>query len=162
MKTFSPDKAISAGNKGTLLLTTNGGTNWADRSYGFRNFLYSIDFSGKENALACGAQGTVAVTTNGGQNWERIQAATTSSFLYQVEAMAGGVAYTAGSGGAFLKSTNGGYNWSGISTGLTTDIYAICFLMNLPDGHAEIPERLSGHQTAEQHSRSSSQTERST
>ena len=131
MKTFSPDKAISAGNKGTLLLTTNGGTNWADRSYGFRNFLYSIDFSGKENALACGAQGTVAVTTNAGQNWERIQAATTSSFLYQVEAMAGGVAYTAGSGGAFLKSTNGGYNWSGISTGLTTDIYAICFFNEL-------------------------------
>jgi len=58
-----------AGAGGTILKTTNGGTNWTQVNNVTQNNLYSLYFVNYTTGYAAGVGGTIIKTTNGGNNW---------------------------------------------------------------------------------------------
>lgn len=65
---------MGGGGSGTILKTTNGGTNWATQFIGKASFS-SVDFADNYTGWAVGNDGsggtvgTIIRTTNGGTNW---------------------------------------------------------------------------------------------
>ena len=59
----------AVGEFGTILKTTNGGTNWTILSSGTTTDLNSVYFINANTGTAVGLMGTVLRTTNGGINW---------------------------------------------------------------------------------------------
>ena len=59
---------------GTILKTTNGGTNWITQNYSSTENLFSVYFADSITGYAVGISGTILKTTNSGTNW------TTSDF----------------------------------------------------------------------------------
>jgi hypothetical protein len=54
------------GSYGTIIKTTNGGTNWFSQNSGTTNVLYSVYFIDSNTGWAVGSNGTVLRTSNGG------------------------------------------------------------------------------------------------
>ena len=63
---------------GTILRTTNGGTNWTSQSSGTTNHLYGVSFTDANTGTAVGGGGTILRTTNGGTNWTSQSSGTTN------------------------------------------------------------------------------------
>ena len=68
---------------GTIVRTTNGGTNWTSQTSGTTNDLWGVSFTDANNGTAVGFGGTILRTTNGGTNWTSQSSGTTNN-LYGV------------------------------------------------------------------------------
>ena len=55
-------------NEGTILKTSDGGSNWVEQYNGTETF-YSVDFVDANEGWAVGEDGIVRHTVNGGQTW---------------------------------------------------------------------------------------------
>ena len=60
------NNGTAVGYNGTILRTTNGGTNWTSQSSGTTNCLNGVSFTDANNGTAVGGYGTILRTTNGG------------------------------------------------------------------------------------------------
>ena len=69
----------TVGRSGTILKTTNGGTNWISQKSGTTNSLNSVNFVDQNIGRAVGEYGTIINTTNGGTNWILQTSGTTNS-----------------------------------------------------------------------------------
>jgi hypothetical protein len=97
------------GENGTILVTTNGGTEWTLQSSGTTTNLNSVNFNDQNNGWAVGENGTILRTTDGGTEWT-LQSSGTSEWLNSVcftDANNG----TAVGVGIILRTTDGGLNW---------------------------------------------------
>ena len=70
---------FAAGDGGTILRTTNGGSTWTSASTGTSEDLLDITAATPSNIVAVGANGTVVTSADGGSNW------TDSQLTYQNE-----------------------------------------------------------------------------
>jgi photosystem II stability/assembly factor-like uncharacterized protein len=111
----------ACGASGTLLKTTNGGTNWTSLTSGTTadlNFIRIVPGTGGQQALAVGDDNTILKTVNGGTTWtpQTIPFAV-GSFVFGIQII-DSVKYFACGGdyattsGAVLKTTNGGVTWT--------------------------------------------------
>ena len=108
----------SAGEKGTIIKTTNGGENWMSRNIPYwllDSTVYSISFVDTLNGFAC--CGNVIKTTNGGNNWNIVNVNDNYVFnkIYFINNSTGllvGYNNNYGSGNVVLRTTNSGSNWS--------------------------------------------------
>ena len=57
------------GEAGTILRTTDGGTNWILQTSGTTEILKSVFFTDADTGTAVGYGATILRTTNGGTNW---------------------------------------------------------------------------------------------
>ena len=73
------NQGFVAGGGGTILRTTDGGTNWVAMSTGTDEDLLDISMANPSNIVAVGANGTVVHSADGGSNW------TASQLTYQDE-----------------------------------------------------------------------------
>jgi photosystem II stability/assembly factor-like uncharacterized protein len=109
----SSNNGWAVGDKGVILNTIDGGTNWDLQSSGTANSLNSVVFIDKNNGFAVGRNGTILNTSNGGKTWVQ-QQSNTSNDLEDVffTSKKNGIAV-----GFYkiLKTTNGGINWTSIS-----------------------------------------------
>ena len=64
------DTGFVVGGYGTILHTTNGGTNWVIQSSGTMNWLQGVSASGPNAATAVGDSGIILHTTDGGTVWK--------------------------------------------------------------------------------------------
>ena len=71
----------AVGGYGTILKTTNGGTNWTSQTSGTSNTLCSVNFVDQNTGWAVGESGTILKTTNGGTNWISQTSGTTNTLF---------------------------------------------------------------------------------
>ena len=131
-----PTTGYAVGTSGTILKTTDGGTNWSTQSSGTTNALNAVHFVDATTGYAVGRSGTVLKTTDGGTNWSTQSSGTAEdlwSVHFPVDATTG---YTVGLSGTILKTTDGGTNWSSQSSGTTNNLRGVHFPSNATTGYA--------------------------
>ena len=122
----SSTTGIIVGQSGTILRTTNGGTNWNAVTSGTSVHLFAVYFVNGNTGWVVGDVGVILKTTNGGVSWS----SQTSNVGYQLRSVGfinTTTGYVAGWYGTFLRTTNGGSSWVSYSTGLTSNLTCINF-----------------------------------
>lgn len=117
---------IVVGQSGTVLRTTNGGTNWISVSSGTSVHLFAVEFINGNTGWVAGDVGVILKTTNGGLSFT----AQSSGVGYQLRSVSfinAATGYAAGWYGTFLRTTNAGTNWNSYSTGLTSNLSCVNF-----------------------------------
>jgi len=118
----------AVGQLGTVLNTTNSGSNWSNQISGTSYALSSVNFISDTTGWIVGEQGTILKTTNKGSNWTR-QTSGTSYLLLSVHFIDYNTGWTVGNDGTILKTTNGGVNWSLQTSGLLyTSLFSVYFI----------------------------------
>jgi photosystem II stability/assembly factor-like uncharacterized protein len=97
----------AVGYNGSIVKTTNGGTNWVVLSNKISNDLSSVFFVDENTGYAVGLDGIIIKTINGGATWNVLSSGTTKN-LYSVFFTDANTGYVVGAGGIILKTTNGG------------------------------------------------------
>jgi photosystem II stability/assembly factor-like uncharacterized protein len=97
----------AVGNSGTIIRTTNGGSNWNTQPIGTINVLYNVKFTDANNGTVVGDFGTILKTTNGGINWI-FKSSGTNNDLNGVFFTDANTATIVGVGGTILRTTTGG------------------------------------------------------
>jgi photosystem II stability/assembly factor-like uncharacterized protein len=126
--------AYVTGAGGTLLKTTNGGSNWISLNSGTTQTLNSIYFVNINTGIVCGDNATIIRTTNDGVNWS-VVSTTVSSGLYSVSFSNQTNGIICGQGGTLLYSTNGGANWIVAEEGFMSSLYS-CNMVTASTGYA--------------------------
>ncbi len=115
------ENGTAVGENGTILRTTDGGTNWTQQISGTTDWLGSVSFIDSDNGTAVGGElllpsyGIILRTTNGGTNWTQ---QISEEPLYSVSftdsdngiAVGGNELFTNGS--TILRTSNGGSTWN--------------------------------------------------
>jgi photosystem II stability/assembly factor-like uncharacterized protein len=106
---------------GTILHTTDGGTNWNPQNPPPNNAYESVFFVDDQTGWACGSSGKLIHTTDGGNTWTD-QVSGTSFFLWDIQFIDSNNGWVAGGDpGSFpnfepvrliLHTTNGGATWT--------------------------------------------------
>jgi len=118
----------AVGRNGTILKTTNGGTNWTAQTSGRTSWLYDIHFVSSTTGWVVGyTGGTILKTTNGGTNWTAQTSGTTKIF-WGVHFVSSTTGWIVGGSGTILKTTNGGTNWTSQSSGTTQFLLGVHFV----------------------------------
>lgn len=122
----SNNAGIVVGQSGTILKTSNGGTNWNSVNSGTSVHLFSVYFINGNTGWVVGDVGVILKTTNAGATWGT-QPTGVGYQLRSVSFINTTTGYAAGWYGTFLRTTNGGANWVLYSTGLTTNLTSVNF-----------------------------------
>jgi len=69
---YSETNGWVAGDSGTILHTSDGGTNWERQTTNYTTPLLSISFCDESNGWAVGDNGIILKTTNQGNDWSRV------------------------------------------------------------------------------------------
>ena len=124
----SPSIVYAVGTAGTILKSTNAGTNYSSTISGTSNFqsVHALGF----HVWAVGDGGALSMSTNLGTSWQSatIAAGEKLNAVYFIDSLNG---YIAGNNGLMLKTNNSGQTWSSVVTRVThnlnnlkfTDIY---------------------------------------
>ncbi|MEZ4689748.1 MAG: YCF48-related protein [Ignavibacteria bacterium] len=116
------NKGWIVGNTGTILNTTNGGTNWSAQNGGVINSLNSVFFTDGNTGWAVGQPGIIIKTINGGNNWSAQNVGYNLNLLsvYFANNNTGWVVGKGYSSSNMFKTTNGGLDWTNESIGVNS------------------------------------------
>lgn len=108
----TPEIAITAGDSGTILRTTDGGNNWdfIDNPYPTTAFL-DVYFSSESIGYLAGQKGLILKTIDGGISWEDISYGQVESNLLSIYFYDDTTGYSCGAKGVILSTINGGESW---------------------------------------------------
>jgi len=114
------------GYGGTILRTTNGGTEWTSQSSGTLEALSGVSFTDSYNGTAVGDRGTILRTTNGGTTWTT-QFNYTNGRLSAVDFVDSNNGTVVSEFGTILRTTDGGTTWASQSSGTTDWLEGVSF-----------------------------------
>jgi len=117
---ISADTVVVVGNNGTILRTTNGGTDWLSINNPATENLHKVEFADTQTGYAIGDNGTVLKTTDAGVSWQLLTTTFPEDILY-VSCTPTSV-FISGKNGMLYQSTDAGNTWTNIPTGLTDDL----------------------------------------
>ncbi len=117
---------FAVGSYGTIINTTNGGTNWTLQTSGTSNTLLGVYFVSLTTGWAVGYNGTILKTTNSGSSWVTQSSGITDD-LYAVCFTSSTIGYVGGYGGVILKTSDGGSTWNIQSSPTTSDLWSMYF-----------------------------------
>jgi photosystem II stability/assembly factor-like uncharacterized protein len=124
-----------AGDGGTVLKTTNGGTLWFPLNTGISQDLYAITCSDSLTVIACGTGGMIIRSTNSGADWTMGASGTGST----LRSIAWDPYYTnfkaAGDNGVILLSTNNGSTWSPQASSTSSRLNYIIYFSGYSSGY---------------------------
>jgi photosystem II stability/assembly factor-like uncharacterized protein len=100
----------AVGADGTLLKTTDGGTQWQMQTLNTSENLLSITFLSQTEGIILGSRGLVLSTGDGGNSWQPIQTGA-SAGLFGSDFVDANTGLVVGSGGTVLKTGDGGKSW---------------------------------------------------
>ena len=103
---YNTNFGIVTGEDGKVLVTTNGGTNWAISNAGGYGLMRSIYIFDQSNAYVVGTPEQVFKTTNGGNNWLSDFNGGNSEALYKIKFTENLTGLICGSQGKFLINTD--------------------------------------------------------
>jgi photosystem II stability/assembly factor-like uncharacterized protein len=101
------------GHGGTILRTTDAGTNWAKINSNTRNCLMTISFANQTDGIIGGEYGLILKTNDAGLSWfcEYDSLMSFSTFWKDVSYFSDGTVYISENDSYIKKSYNGGINW---------------------------------------------------
>ena len=101
------------GDLGTILRTTNGGTDWISQPSGTTANLNSVHFEGEDLGWAVGDSGIIINTSDGGLTWTKQQISPEYTFkgVYFIDESSGWIV-GAGDSSLVIRTTDGGINWT--------------------------------------------------
>ena len=115
------------GGAGTILATSNGGTDWTPQTSGTLDDLYTADFTDASHGWVVGQVGTILATSNGGSDWTS-QTSGTGTDLMGVSFADATHGWAVGTGGIILVTTNGGGTWTPQTSNTPEDLWAVTFV----------------------------------
>jgi len=116
-----------AGNRGTILKTTDGGQTWHSQSYPTTDDLYGLCFVDPSTGWAVGGWDTILHTTDGGAHWATQDSPTSYKSLFDVTFFDRHTGWIVGASGAALKTTDGGAHWVQAIAGSSEWFYTLSF-----------------------------------
>lgn len=126
----SQDAGWAACGDGTVLKTTNGGSDWTVLSTGSTEYLNCIQFLDTQIGYAGGYNGVLLKTTNGGTNWTKVpipfSTIITNLFFRTPQYGFLTVAGATETGGIF-RTMNGGTSWDITGDGLAPWLSGVYF-----------------------------------
>ncbi|MCX6158560.1 MAG: YCF48-related protein [Ignavibacteriae bacterium] len=119
IKFIDNNTGISVGSIGSIIKTTNGGTNWKNINSNTRKYLRYLIFINSTTGFAIGDSSVIIKTTNAGENWS-ISYNTNSKYgIHCISFINSNTGYAyQDSSNVILKTTNCGNNWISINTDL--------------------------------------------
>jgi photosystem II stability/assembly factor-like uncharacterized protein len=127
-----------AGSSGTILKTTDAGSNWVTKTSGTTEELKSICFINSSTGYVCGTGGVIRVTYDGGSTWSPQTSGTTETLnSIDFEETNYDNGYAVGDNGIALYTDNGGITWTKQATGSSTGINSV-FVKELPTSSSSL------------------------
>ena len=118
---------LVVGQGGTVLRTTNGGTNFTFQSTGTLNHLFGVYFINNITGYIAGDVGLILKTTNGGTSWGA-QSSGVNVQLQSISFLNANTGFVIGWYGTFLRTTDAGLNWTKFPTTITTNLTSLSFI----------------------------------
>ena len=113
---ISEDTVVVVGNYGTILRTTNGGTQWNTISCPTTEHLKRVKFADAQTGYIAGERGTLLKTTDAGQTWQSLNTGYNTYFT-AISCVTADTVYIGGFDELILKTTDGGLTWVTEHTG---------------------------------------------
>lgn len=122
-----PMTGWAVGERGTILHTINGGTDWHQQQSGSYTDLQGLHFTDSLRGWVVGSSGTIRYTLNGGISWQQ-QSSGTSNVLRGVYFTNSQTGWTVGNSGTIRHTTNGGTNWQQQTSGTSSILRGLYFI----------------------------------
>jgi len=106
IKFINQNTGFACSSSGSIVQTTNGGTNWSYQGTGGFD-LRQFQFISTNTGFTCGGSGNITYTTNGGTNWTTVNSGVTGSSLLSMSFVDSLYGWASGSGGTLIKTTDG-------------------------------------------------------
>ncbi|GBD88475.1 Ycf48-like protein precursor [bacterium BMS3Abin03] len=110
----NPDTGWAVGMNGAIIITTDGGKNWLDRSFPTNTYLIRLDSYNGQVVIISGNDGIILRSSDGGENWEEIESGVTTR-LFTVQMMNDTVGWIVGFNGTLLKTIDSGISWQKVT-----------------------------------------------
>ncbi|HEX2787057.1 MAG TPA: YCF48-related protein [Ignavibacteria bacterium] len=123
---YNQQTGYICGFSGTVLKTTNAGTNWFNLNTNAAFWMNSLYVFDSLNVICCGDTGRILKTTDGGINWKTIISGA-GILLYGIDFVNENTGYVCGAGGVIFKTTNKGENWTNLNSTTGARLNAIDF-----------------------------------
>ena len=105
------------GDNGTILRTTNGGTQWNTISCPTTEHLNRVKFADAQTGYIAGEHGTLLKSTDAGQTWQSLNTGYNNVNFKAVSCVTADTVYIGGFDELILKTTDGGLTWVTEHTG---------------------------------------------
>lgn len=120
------NNGYSAGSKGTIIRTTDGGRSWITENSGVSTSINRIICLNKFRTIAIGDRGVI-LTKSSIENFWISRRSPVPYNLHDVKFISDKTGYTAGLGGTVLKTTDSGIQWIKLNTGTSASLFCIDF-----------------------------------
>ena len=119
-----------AGNKGVILKTINGGSQWMLQNSGTQANLRDVHFVDANRGWAVGEGGVIVGTHDGGRSWYVVQPSVTALPLKAVWRNSNTLAWAGGTSGAyaFTGATPDSLQWNLGSFGASNQVFGVQFV----------------------------------
>ena len=120
----------AVGLSGTIVHTSDGGSNWAQQSVMSVAELWDVQFLDNNTGWIVGSGPTLLATSDGGMNWNNsgMFPPFFNSGLLGVSFVDANMGWACGIAGAIVNTTDGGANWTEQSSSSTNNLNDIIFI----------------------------------
>jgi photosystem II stability/assembly factor-like uncharacterized protein len=120
----SPTRVVGVGQGGTIVVSNDGGVNFASASSDIGGFYTRLRTGPAGLVYAPGANGLLALSSNGGASWTTL-ATQTSASLIDASFASPQVGYALDANGGLQLTSNGGASWRTLDPGTTVPAKAV-------------------------------------
>lgn len=103
--------AIAAGDSGTILRSSDGGTSWNVIDVPYNNAFNDVHFPSENIGFVAGQKGIILKTTDAGVSWEDVSYTQLESNLMSIHFYNDTSGYACGANGVILSTIDGADNW---------------------------------------------------
>ncbi len=121
----SDQKGWAVGDLGTILKTTDGGSNWDIVFIDSQKKINALYFLTEQNGFAVGNNGLILATENGGQSWTNLTFGNSIDHFYCIYFSTQNIGWIGGT--SILKTTDAGKTWKKHDIGVFCEPYSIHF-----------------------------------
>ena len=114
---FDADNITAVGSEGTILHSTDGGTQWSTPASGVTDNLRRVRWHSPTLGIILGNGGEILKSVDGGSSWQRLASENTDA-LFDIHFFTEQSWLLVGLGGRSLTTTDGGQSWTSRSTGI--------------------------------------------
>lgn len=122
------DHVFIVGDRGLILLSTDGGATWRDQHSGSAAQLFHLSIRG-DRGWVVGTGGVILHTDNEGRNWYPQRSGVTED-LNRVYMMTDRIGLITGDNGTLLRTENGGATWERVSLNVREPLFGMSFIDN--------------------------------
>ncbi len=118
---------ISCGNAGTLIRTTDGGSDWKSIGDSTDINYYDICFVSANTGFIAGGDGTILVSNDSGAHWKKLPEAVNKSLFKIFFLNDGTTGFIVGGEGTILKTDDAGRQWVPVPSNTNELLYSVSF-----------------------------------